>query len=76
MNTTSKIALVAVLFSAIASPVFAGDQDSAALRVSDGRTLATHFTVPAGAYASATAPAHAMWWNQMAINDRLSVGHN
>ena len=73
MNIKSKIALAAVLFSAIASPSFAGDQDSAALRVSDGRLLGTHFN---GAYASAKAPVHATWWGEMAINDRLSQGHN
>ena len=75
MNTKSKLVLAAVLFSAFASPSFAGDQDSAALRVSDGRVLGTHVTVPAGAYASA-ASVHATWWTQMAINDRLAQGHN
>jgi hypothetical protein len=76
MNLKSKLALAAVLFSATASPSFAGDQDSAALRVSDGRVLGTHVTMPAGAYASAKAPVHATWWAQMAINDRLAQGHN
>jgi hypothetical protein len=73
MTIKPKIAFAAVLFSAIASPSFAGDQDSAALRVSDGRVLGTHFT---GAYASAKAPTHATWWAEMSINDRLSQGHN
>ena len=73
MNITSKLVLAAVLFSAFASPSFAGDQDSAALRVSDGRVLGTHIMGP---YASAKAPVHATWWGQMAINDRLAQGHN
>ena len=53
MNTTSKIALAAVLFTAIASPSFAGDQDLASLEISSGRVLGTQYKVPAGAYASA-----------------------
>ena len=73
MTITSKLALTAVLVSAIASPSFAGDQDSAALRVSDGRVLGTHVH---GAYASARTPVHATWWAEMSINDRLSQGHN
>jgi hypothetical protein len=74
MNTKTKLALMAVLFSAFASPSFAGDQDSAALRVSDGRALGTTHVM--GAYASAKAPVHATRWAEMSINDRLSQGHN
>jgi hypothetical protein len=78
MNTKTKFALAAVLFSAIASPAFAGDQDLAALQVSSGRILGTQFAMPAGAYASAavtTAPRAATHWtSDMAINDRLAQG--
>jgi hypothetical protein len=42
MNIKTKLAVAAVLFSAIASPAFAGDQGSEQA-----------FTVPANAYASA-----------------------
>ena len=73
MNTKSKLVLAAVLVSAFASQSFAGDQDSAALRVSDGRVFGTHVT---GAFASAQAPVHPTAWGQMAINDRLAQGHN
>ena len=75
MNTKTKLALAAVLFSAIASPSFAGDQDLASLEVSSGRILG--MTVPTGAYASADAhrwQAHST--GAMAINDRLAQGHN
>ena len=54
MNTKIKLALVAALFSAIASPAFAVDQGSEQA-----------VTIPANAYAAATwsayrhAPAHA-----------------
>ncbi len=47
MNTKIKLALAAALFSAIASPAFAGDQGSEQM-----------VTVPANAYASATWSAH------------------
>jgi hypothetical protein len=77
MNTKTKLALAVVLFSAIASPSFAGDQDLASLEVGSGRILGTAVTVPAGAYASASAQRwHAQWTSQMAINDRLAQGHN
>lgn len=77
MNTKTRLALAAVLFSAMASPSFAGDQDTASLEVSSGRTLATSVAVRAGAYASAGAHRwHARWSSQMAINDRLTEGHN
>jgi len=52
MNTKSKIALAAVLFAAIASPSFAGDQDLATLEATSGR-IAAQVVVPAGTYASA-----------------------
>jgi hypothetical protein len=42
MNTKAKLAIAAALFSAVASPAFAGDQGSEQA-----------FTVPANAYASA-----------------------
>ncbi len=82
MNTKTKLALATVLFSVIASPSFAGDQDLAALQVSSGRILGTQFAVPAGAYASAamtTAPRAATRWTSdtatdLAINDRLAQG--
>ncbi|HYW59143.1 MAG TPA: hypothetical protein VE909_01370 [Xanthobacteraceae bacterium] len=57
MNTKSKIALAAVLFAAIASPSFAGDQDLATLEATSGRITA-QVVVPAGAYASAHGWAH------------------
>jgi hypothetical protein len=77
MNTKTKLALAAVLFSAIASPSFAGDQDLASLEVSSGRPLGTAIAMPAGAYAAAGAHrGHAAWTSQMAINDRLAQGHN
>jgi hypothetical protein len=53
MNTKSKIALAAVLLSAIASPSFAGDQDLRSEQISSGRVIGTQYTVPAGAFASA-----------------------
>lgn len=77
MNSTTKLALAAVLFSAVASPSFAGDQDTASLQVSSGRILGMSVRVPAGAYASADAHRwHARWSSQMAIDDRLAQGHN
>ncbi len=78
MNTKSKIALAAVLFSAIASPSFAGDQDLAALQATSGRILG-QATMPAGAYAAATHRgfvATQSWSTGMQINDRLAQGHN
>jgi len=74
MNTKTKLALAAVLLSAIASPAFAGDQDLASLQVGSGRILGTAVSVP-GAYASAHRW-HAHWTSEMAINDRLAQGHN
>ena len=52
MTTLTKIALAAALFSAIASPSFASNQDVASVTENSGRILATHMTVP-HAYASA-----------------------
>jgi hypothetical protein len=78
MNTKSKLALAAVLFSAIASPSFAGDQDLAALQATSGRVIG-QTTMPAGAYASATHRrfvATQNWSTEMQINDRLAQGHN
>ena len=51
MTTTMKLALAAVLFSAIASPSFAASQDVASVTENSGRITA-HMTVP-HAYASA-----------------------
>jgi len=59
MSIKSKLA-IAALFSVIAAPAFAGDQDSAAVAVSSGRYLpgvwAQPSTVYSGAYASAVHP--------------------
>jgi hypothetical protein len=59
--TKTKIALAAVLFSAIASPVFAYSQDESSVGVSSGRIVASTINVP-HAYASA---AHT-WTRKMA----------
>jgi hypothetical protein len=61
MSIKSKLA-IAALFTVIAAPAFAGDQDSAALAVSSGRYLpgvnvwTQPSTVYSGAYASAVRP--------------------
>ena len=60
MTTKTKIALAAVLFSAIASPVFAYSQDEASVGVNSGRIVAPQISVP-HAYASA-----ARTWTHMA----------
>ncbi len=52
MNTSMKIALAAVLFSAIASPPFASSQDVASVTENSGRIAVAQMTVPY-AYASA-----------------------
>jgi hypothetical protein len=52
MNTKSKIALAAVLFSAIASPSFASSQDVASVQENSGRIFGTQIAMP-HAYASA-----------------------
>jgi hypothetical protein len=83
MNVTSKIAIAAALFSAIASSCFAGDQDSAALQAGSGRLYGAQLMMPSDAYASATwvSPRHRVmavrtWSTTMALNDRLAQGHN
>ena len=78
MNTKSKLALAAVLFSAIASPAFAGDQDLAALQATSGRIVGQQVVMPAGAYASRTRRFVAVqnWSTEMQINDRQAQGHN
>jgi hypothetical protein len=52
MITKTKIALAAVLFSAIASPSFASSQDLAGVQENSGRILGTQIAMP-HAYASA-----------------------
>ena len=58
MTITTKIALAAALFSAIASPSFAGNQDVASVTENSGRITATYISMP-HAYASA-ARGHSM----------------
>lgn len=71
MNTKTKLTIAAVLFSVIASPAFAGDQDSATLLATSGRIIEQPASVPANAYASAAwskhrhAPAH---WSMSSID--------
>jgi len=62
MNSLTKIALAAALFSAIASPSFARSQDEASVNENSGRIVATQIQVP-HAYASA---AHRGWTRVMA----------
>ncbi len=52
MTTKTKLALAAVLFSAIASPAFANSQDAASVQENSGRITATQISMPY-AYASA-----------------------
>ncbi|HEY2137994.1 MAG TPA: hypothetical protein VGH49_19060, partial [Xanthobacteraceae bacterium] len=81
-NAKSKIVLASILFSAIASPSFAGDQDLAALQVSSGRILGQQFSMPTDVYASAVRSPHRnfvasqRWTTEMSANDRLAQGHN
>ncbi len=75
MNTKTKLAIAAILFSAVASPAFADDHDQATLLAGSGRIIAPS-TVSANAYAAAwsvhhRAPAHAM-----AMTDFQSRGTN
>jgi len=63
MNTKTKIALVATLFSAIASPAFAGDQDSATLLATSGRIIEQPAAMPANTYASAAHRHSPMHWS-------------
>jgi hypothetical protein len=79
MNTKQKFILAAVLFSAIASPALAGDQDLAALQATSGRVLGQRTVMPAAAYASGAhrrAVAVQNWSTEMQINDRQALGHN
>jgi hypothetical protein len=52
MTIKSKIALAAVLFTAIASPSFASSQDVASVTENSGRIFGTQIAMP-HAYASA-----------------------
>jgi hypothetical protein len=80
MTSKSKLAIAALLFSAIASPSFAFTQlGVGADPVSDGRYAPVVMHSQTGAYASAIAPrraAQTTWTTEMQINDRLSQGHN
>ena len=80
MNTKSKIALAVVLFSAVASPAFAGDQDLATLLATSGRYLPADVAMPHGAYASAAHMRHdavaSSHWSEMAATARLAQGRN
>jgi|HubBroStandDraft_6_1064221.scaffolds.fasta_scaffold3773915_1 hypothetical protein len=58
MNTKTKLAVAAALFTAIASPAFAGDQDSATLLATSGRIIEQPAARPASAYASAATWTH------------------
>jgi hypothetical protein len=58
MTITTKIALAAALFSTIAPPSFAGNQDVASVTENSGRIAATYISMP-HAYASA-ARGHSM----------------
>jgi hypothetical protein len=58
MNTKTKLAVAAALFTAIASPAFAGDQDSATLLATSGRIIEQPAAMPASAYASAATWTH------------------
>jgi hypothetical protein len=58
MNTKTKLAIAAALFSAIASPAFAGDQDSATLLATSGRIIEQPASMPTNTYASATWSTH------------------
>jgi hypothetical protein len=64
MTSKTKIALAAVLFSAIASPVFAYSQDEASVGVNSGRIVASQISMP-HAYASAARN----WTHVMATQD-------
>ena len=69
MSTKMKLAVAAVLFSAIASPAFAGDQDSATLLATSGRIIEQPASVPASTYASAMWSAHRpAHWSMSAID--------
>jgi hypothetical protein len=55
MTLKTKLALATVLFSTLASPVFAASQDEASVAGNSGRIVASQITVP-NAYASAARP--------------------
>jgi len=80
MNTKTKLALAAVLFSAVASPAFASDQDLASVTENSGRIIVQPIAVPANAYASAKWTHHrapARWSVGMSMTDFQAVGgHN
>ncbi len=76
MTIKTKLALAAVLFSAVASPALAGDQDTATLLATSGRILGIATAPSAGAYASARPVVPAIRSAEMTINDRLALGHN
>ncbi len=79
MNTKSKIAIAAVLFSAIASPSFAFTQlGVGADPASDGRFAPVVMSATTGAYAKYIAPKRApaqKWVTEMRLNDRLAQGN-
>ena len=58
MNITTKLAIAAALFTAVASPALADDHDLATLLAGSGRIIVQPTSVPANAYASATWSAH------------------
>lgn len=64
MTNLTKIALAAALFSAIASPSFASNQDLASVTENSGRIVAPQTNVP-HAYASAART----WTRVMATQD-------
>lgn len=64
MTRKTKLALAAVLFSAIASPSFASNQDVASVTENSGRVTATYIGMP-HAYASAARN----WTHVMATQD-------
>ncbi len=64
MTTKTKLALAAVLLSAIASPAFAYSQDEASVTGNSGRIVAPQISVP-HAYASAARN----WTHVMATQD-------
>ena len=70
MSIRSKLAIAALL-TVISAPAFAGDQDSAALAVSDGRYAATSFD---GVYASAIGDVHAPARNSISDANDFQLG--
>jgi hypothetical protein len=79
MNTKSKIAIAAVLFSAIASPSFAAFTQFGvgADPVTDGRYAPPAIHAQGAVYASAVAPKRSAWRtsvSEMQLNDRLAAG--